>query len=172
MVVLVHFVYNFDDFWSFFVCSCSFCTIFPLFSHFLFFFPPSPPLLTPLLTFLAYAFPYVMAFSTNAIEVRTLINGKLVQTLELPSLRLLTSKRGIYITICRDGAQEVLRVAAHTAEWAFLLVLKKDACLVCLVGGCTFISVFISAWNGPRGISIQFLSVCDYGSVWHMMLLP
>ena len=117
-------MYNFGLFWfilctilnifaHFFVCSCSF--LYHFLSFFLHF-PSFPALLTSPPPFLAYAFPYVMAFSTNAIEVRTLINGKLVQTLELPSLRLLTSKRGIYITICRDGAQEVLRVAAHTAE--------------------------------------------------------
>jgi len=46
----------------------------------------------------AYKFPFVLAFASGEIEVRTLINGKLVQTLTLPSINFLTSKTDLYLS--------------------------------------------------------------------------
>lgn len=42
------------------------------------------------------AFPYVMAFTQDTIEIRLIINGNLVHTMTVPDLRLLTAKCDIY----------------------------------------------------------------------------
>jgi len=47
---------------------------------------------------LAYLFPFVLAFGQNSIEIRTLINGKLIQTLPLHSIKFLVSQEYVYIT--------------------------------------------------------------------------
>lgn len=38
------------------------------------------------------AFPYILAFTADTIEIRLLINGNLVHTMALPSLQYITSK--------------------------------------------------------------------------------
>ena len=38
------------------------------------------------------AFPYILAFSTDAIEFRYAVNGSLLQTLYMPELKLITAK--------------------------------------------------------------------------------
>ena len=38
------------------------------------------------------AFPYILAFSTDAIEFRYAVNGSLLQTLGMPELKLITAK--------------------------------------------------------------------------------
>ena len=38
------------------------------------------------------AFPYVMAFTPDTIEIRLIINGNLVHTTTMPDLTLITSK--------------------------------------------------------------------------------
>ncbi|PVD22442.1 hypothetical protein C0Q70_18255 [Pomacea canaliculata] len=42
------------------------------------------------------AFPYVMAFTSDTIEIRLIINGNLVHTTTMPDLTLITSKCDIY----------------------------------------------------------------------------
>ena len=42
------------------------------------------------------AFPYILAFSTDAIEFRYAVNGSLLQTLCMPELKLISSKVSIY----------------------------------------------------------------------------
>ncbi|KAK0180091.1 hypothetical protein PV327_005769 [Microctonus hyperodae] len=46
----------------------------------------------------ACAFPYVIAFTTDTMEIRLIINGNLVHTIAMPNLMLITSKRDIYFT--------------------------------------------------------------------------
>ena len=38
------------------------------------------------------AFPYILAFSTDAIEFRYAVNGSLLQTLCMPELKLISAK--------------------------------------------------------------------------------
>ena len=38
------------------------------------------------------AFPYVMAFTPDSVEIRLIINGSLVHTMTMPDLTLITSK--------------------------------------------------------------------------------
>uniref|UniRef100_T1J194 Rap-GAP domain-containing protein n=1 Tax=Strigamia maritima TaxID=126957 RepID=T1J194_STRMM len=42
------------------------------------------------------AFPYILAFTSDSIEIRLVINGNLVHTMVMPTLRLITSKNDIY----------------------------------------------------------------------------
>ena len=44
------------------------------------------------------AFPYSLAFSADTVEVRSPINGSLLQTLNLPKLNLIASKEDIFFT--------------------------------------------------------------------------
>lgn len=43
------------------------------------------------------AFPYILAFSTDAIEFRYAVNGSLLQTLGMPELQLITAKDDMYL---------------------------------------------------------------------------
>ncbi|XP_014478192.1 PREDICTED: GTPase-activating Rap/Ran-GAP domain-like protein 3 isoform X1 [Dinoponera quadriceps] len=47
-------------------------------------------------TAVACAFPYVIAFTDDTMEIRLIINGNLVHTIAMPSLNLITSKRDIF----------------------------------------------------------------------------
>ncbi|KYN07546.1 PREDICTED: GTPase-activating Rap/Ran-GAP domain-like protein 3 isoform X1 [Cyphomyrmex costatus] len=47
-------------------------------------------------TIVACAFPYVIAFTNDTMEIRLIINGNLVHTIAMPSLNLITSKRDIF----------------------------------------------------------------------------
>jgi len=62
---------------------------------------------------LAYVFPFVLAFAPGVIEVRTLINGKLVQMLEIPGIKFLTSKKEVYIASSTSDRKDtdILRIA-------------------------------------------------------------
>lgn len=42
------------------------------------------------------AFPYIIAFTPDSIEIRLLVNGSLVHTATMPELQLISSKRDIY----------------------------------------------------------------------------
>lgn len=42
------------------------------------------------------AFPYIIAFTTDSIEIRLVVNGNLVHTATMPELQLISSKRDIY----------------------------------------------------------------------------
>lgn len=42
------------------------------------------------------AFPYIIAFTTDSMEIRLLVNGNLVHTVTMANLVLITSKRDIY----------------------------------------------------------------------------
>ncbi|XP_015108623.1 GTPase-activating Rap/Ran-GAP domain-like protein 3 isoform X2 [Diachasma alloeum] len=44
----------------------------------------------------ACAFPYVIAFTADTMEIRLIINGNLVHTIAMPNLTLISSKRDIY----------------------------------------------------------------------------
>ncbi|KAG7209557.1 hypothetical protein KM043_015635 [Ampulex compressa] len=44
----------------------------------------------------ACAFPYVIAFTNDTMEIRLIINGNLVHTIAMPNLSLITSKRDIF----------------------------------------------------------------------------
>ncbi|XP_046817899.1 GTPase-activating Rap/Ran-GAP domain-like protein 3 isoform X5 [Vespa crabro] len=45
---------------------------------------------------IACAFPYVIAFTADTMEIRLIINGNLVHTIAMPNLCLITSKRDIF----------------------------------------------------------------------------
>lgn len=47
-------------------------------------------------TSIVCAFPYIIAFTPDSIEIRLLVNGSLVHTATMPELQLITSKRDIY----------------------------------------------------------------------------
>ncbi|XP_011703060.1 PREDICTED: GTPase-activating Rap/Ran-GAP domain-like protein 3 isoform X1 [Wasmannia auropunctata] len=47
-------------------------------------------------TAVACAFPYVIAFTNDTMEIRLIINGNLVHTISMPNLNLITSKRDIF----------------------------------------------------------------------------
>lgn len=42
------------------------------------------------------AFPYILAFTADSIEVRLVINGNLIQTMVMPRLSLITSKGDVF----------------------------------------------------------------------------
>lgn len=44
----------------------------------------------------ACAFPYVIAFTNDTMEIRLIINGNLVHTITMPNLSLITSKRDVF----------------------------------------------------------------------------
>jgi hypothetical protein len=58
----------------------------------------------------AYSFPYILAFTSPLIEVRSLINGKLLHTIQLPSIRMLTSKGGVFIATSSKGMDHVYQI--------------------------------------------------------------
>ncbi|XP_020284932.1 GTPase-activating Rap/Ran-GAP domain-like protein 3 isoform X2 [Pseudomyrmex gracilis] len=47
-------------------------------------------------TVVACAFPYVIAFTNDTMEIRLIINGNLVHTITMPNLSLITSKRDVF----------------------------------------------------------------------------
>ncbi|XP_015599413.1 GTPase-activating Rap/Ran-GAP domain-like protein 3 isoform X2 [Cephus cinctus] len=47
-------------------------------------------------TTVACAFPYVIAFTADTMEIRLIINGNLVHTIVMPNLNLISSKRDIF----------------------------------------------------------------------------
>ena len=51
------------------------------------------------------AFPYIIALSTDSIEIRSPVNGTLLQTLNLPKLQLLSSKEDIFFTTTKQVFQ-------------------------------------------------------------------
>lgn len=42
------------------------------------------------------AFPYVIAFTSDTMEIRLIINGNLVHTIAMPNINLITSKRDVF----------------------------------------------------------------------------
>lgn len=42
------------------------------------------------------AFPYVIAFTSNSMEIRLIVNGNLVHTMTMPQLQLIASKNDIF----------------------------------------------------------------------------
>ena len=45
---------------------------------------------------LVCAFPYILAFTADSIEVRLVINGNLIQAMVMPRLVLISSKSDVY----------------------------------------------------------------------------
>ncbi|XP_066294167.1 GTPase-activating Rap/Ran-GAP domain-like protein 3 isoform X3 [Branchiostoma lanceolatum] len=48
------------------------------------------------------AFPYILAFTPDAIEIRLLVNGNLVHSMPMPMLLLVTSKFDLYFVSAKD----------------------------------------------------------------------
>lgn len=42
------------------------------------------------------AFPYVIAFTSNSMEIRLIVNGNLIHTMTMPKLQLIASKNDIF----------------------------------------------------------------------------
>ncbi|CAL1295904.1 unnamed protein product [Larinioides sclopetarius] len=55
------------------------------------------------------AFPYVMAFTSDNIEIRLVINGNLVQSMVMPSLKLITAKSDIIFATTAPESFQVRR---------------------------------------------------------------
>ncbi|KAG8189266.1 hypothetical protein JTE90_019027 [Oedothorax gibbosus] len=55
------------------------------------------------------AFPYVMAFTSDNIEIRLVINGNLVQSMVMPSLKLITAKGDIIFATTAPESFQVRR---------------------------------------------------------------
>ncbi|GIY89820.1 hypothetical protein CDAR_522612 [Caerostris darwini] len=55
------------------------------------------------------AFPYVMAFTSDNIEIRLVINGNLVQSMVMPSLKLVTAKSDIIFATTAPESFQVRR---------------------------------------------------------------
>ena len=53
------------------------------------------PDLIPDLTQVIPAYPYILAMSADSLEVRSQVNGALLQSLNLPKLRFLSAKAGL-----------------------------------------------------------------------------
>lgn len=54
-------------------------------------------------TNIACAFPFLLGFSENSIEIRLLVNGNLVHTLCVPGVKLITCKNDIFFTSCKSN---------------------------------------------------------------------
>ncbi|XP_065313110.1 GTPase-activating Rap/Ran-GAP domain-like protein 3 isoform X2 [Gordionus sp. m RMFG-2023] len=54
-------------------------------------------------------FPYILGFTSNGIEIRLAINGNLVDTIELPSVKLICSKNDIFFDSPVPDAYVVMR---------------------------------------------------------------
>lgn len=53
-------------------------------------------MLTINLTISVCAFPYVIAFTSNSMEIRLIVNGNLVHTMTMPKLQLVACKNDIF----------------------------------------------------------------------------
>ncbi|XP_043668932.1 GTPase-activating Rap/Ran-GAP domain-like protein 3 isoform X1 [Vespula pensylvanica] len=69
---------------------------------------------------IACAFPYVIAFTADTMEIRLIINGNLVHTIAMPNLCLITSKRDIFFATTApeflSGKCERIRLDAKPTE--------------------------------------------------------
>jgi hypothetical protein len=82
------------------------------------------------------AFPYILAFTPDTMEIRLVVNGSLVNTMTMPNLQLVTSKVrrsrpewGLFfisdININYEYSQDVLQ-ALHIFVCLFLVSLHKS----------------------------------------------
>ncbi|KAE9540657.1 hypothetical protein AGLY_003902 [Aphis glycines] len=66
------------------------------------------------------SFPYIIAFTTDTMEIRLIINGNLVQTMAMPKLKLICSKNDIYFATTAPeffhGKMERLQMDQQKAE--------------------------------------------------------
>ncbi|GAB6031593.1 hypothetical protein CHUAL_009358 [Chamberlinius hualienensis] len=69
------------------------------------------------------AFPYILAFTSDTIEIRLIINGNLIQTMVMPRLGLVSSKNDIYFS---TTAPEFFQVRN---EWIKVDKLERDPSL-------------------------------------------
>ena len=51
-------------------------------------------------SFLVYKYPYLLAFTEDAVEIRTTSNGSLVKNIGAPNLHLISYKVNIYFCFC------------------------------------------------------------------------
>jgi len=49
------------------------------------------------------AFPYIIGFTSNHIEIRLVVNGNLVHTIAIPCIHFITGKSDIYFSSTKDG---------------------------------------------------------------------
>jgi CNH domain len=68
-------------------------------------------------TSIVCAFPYVIAFTADSMEIRLLVNGNLVHTVSMADLQLITSKRDIYFaTTAPEFIQKGSKIKGLDAE--------------------------------------------------------
>lgn len=46
--------------------------------------------------FIVCAFPYIIAFTSNSMEIRLIVNGNLVHTMTMPKLQMVACKNDIF----------------------------------------------------------------------------
>ena len=61
---------------------------------------PIVPLFSLFFSVTVCAFPYILAFTQDSIEIRLIINGNLVQTMVMPKLAFITSKVSGCVCMC------------------------------------------------------------------------
>ena len=57
------------------------------------------------LPFTVCAFPYILGFSENSIEIRLMVNGNLVHTQSVPHMKLITAK----VPFLLDNSERLLQ---------------------------------------------------------------
>ncbi|KAL9881672.1 GTPase-activating Rap/Ran-GAP domain-like protein 3 isoform 3-T3 [Glossina fuscipes fuscipes] len=72
------------------------------------------------------AFPYILGFTSDSMEIRLLVNGNLVHTAILPELQMITSKRDIFFVttapefMSKDLNIRGLQIQEHASEKRFV----------------------------------------------------
>lgn len=75
------------------------------------------------------AFPYILAFTPDSMEIRLIINGNLVQTMVMPKLKLITSKVNRFLMIAHG---EVIFVLCDLVIYLQMTAHKRK------LSGCSF----------------------------------
>ena len=63
------------------------------------------------------AFPFIIALSSDSMEIRSPVNGSLLQTLNLPKLKLLSSKEDIYFTTTKQVLKQIIKLSFNLLYW-------------------------------------------------------
>ena len=73
------------------------------------------------------AFPYILALSADSMEIRSPVNGTLLQTLNLPKLKLLSSKDDIYFTTTKQVHKSGNRFSLILSQFCRATTYEKTA---------------------------------------------
>ncbi|XP_065647136.1 GTPase-activating Rap/Ran-GAP domain-like protein 3 isoform X2 [Hydra vulgaris] len=87
------------------------------------------------------AFPFLLGFSDNSIEIRLMVNGSLVHTLCVPDLMLITAKNDIYFTSSTINTTLLKKKTVSTVTQTFMKINLSD------LAGLSFKKELIAASN-------------------------